>query len=625
MSGILDKVNSPKDLKDLSAKELSDLAEDVRQLVIETVGRNGGHLGANLGVCELTVALLKVFDPPADKVVFDTSHQVYPYKILTERKDRFHTIRQPDGLSGFAKRAESEYDAFGAGHAGTAISAALGMAAARDQRGSDEHVIALVGDAAVSNGTSMEALNNVVDSTKRLIVILNDNDMSIDENVGAMSKYLGRLLSNPHYNHLKEAFEKTVKHALPSKKVSEVYHKLEEATKGLFLRSMIFEEFGLRYIGPVDGHDIQACMDALQIAKESSEPILVHMVTVKGKGYKLAEEDQMKWHGPSPFHPESGKPITTGASAGPKWSNVFGDSLCRIAEKDPRVVAIAAGTRTGCGLAGFNETFPERTYDVGICENHAVVFACGLACEDVRPVFAVYSTFSQRSVDNVIHDMCLQNLPVIITHDRAGFVGDDGPTHHGTFDIALLRPVPNLIIMQPRNEAELANMLYSAFKWERPVVMRYPRGSAPGVPLPETFSLMEPGKAEVLQEGDDIQLWALGDMVPLAEETAAELSRRGFLAGVVDARFAKPLDTDLLDAQSRARVIATIENGVVIGGFGSGVEAYMAEKGYATRVRKFGWPDEFITHGKTDPMYEQYGLTPSQIASEIESSLPVTF
>ncbi len=625
MGRILDKVNLPKDLKELPVSELTELAEDVRQLVIQTVGRNGGHLGANLGVCELTVALLHVFDPPTDKLIFDTSHQVYPYKILTGRKDRFHTIRQPDGLSGFAKRGESEFDAFGAGHAGTALSAGLGMAVARDHRKSDEHVVALVGDAAVSNGTSMEALNNVAQATDRMIVILNDNDMSIDENVGAMSKYLGRLLSNPRYNQLKEAFEKTVKHALPSKKVSEVYHKLEEATKGLFLHSMIFEEFGLRYIGPIDGHDVQACIDALQIAKESDRPIVVHMVTIKGKGYKRAEEDQMKWHGPAPFDPESGKPISSGSSGGPKWSKVFGDSLCRIAKDDDRVVAIAAGTRTGCGLAEFNEAYPSRTYDVGICENHAVVFACGLACEGVRPVFAVYSTFSQRSVDNVIHDMCLQNLPVIIAHDRAGFVGDDGPTHHGMFDIALLRPVPNLVIMQPRDEADLANLLYSAFQWSCPVVIRYPRGSAPGTPMPSSFTLMEIGRAEVLREGTDIQIWALGDMLPLAHQTAELLAERGHSTGVVDGRFAKPIDTDLLDQQSSARVIATIENGAVVGGFGSAIDSYVSEQGYATRVKKFGWPDEFITHGKNDTMYERYGLTPTQMAEVIEKTLPVTF
>ena len=622
MSNVLDNINGPEYIKSLSTKDLGQLAYDVRQMIIETVGRNGGHLGANLGVVELTIAMLKIFNPPEDKVLWDTTHQTYPWKILTDRKDQFSTIRQTDGISGFQKRSESPYDAFGAGHAGTALSAALGMAVARDQRGSDEHVISVVGDAAIGNGISLEALNNLSHATKRMIVVLNDNDMSIDENVGSISKYLGKLLSNPTYNHAKEAIEKAIKHAVPSKTVSDVYHKMEEAAKGFFLKDVLFEEFGLRYVGPIDGHDIEKCLDALEIAKNSDRPILLHFVTVKGKGYQLAEENQTAWHGPAPFDPESGKPLKTGG--GTKWSIAFGDALSRLAEDDERIVAITAGTRTGCGLAGFYEKFPKRIFDVGMTEAHAVVFACGMACEGLRPVFAVYSTFSQRSIDNVIHDAALQDLPVMLCLDRAGFVGDDGPTHHGIYDIVFFRPIPGVVIMQPKDEAELGNMLHSAFKWEnKTVVMRYPRGSAPVGGPAENFEFIEPGTAEVLEEGTDIQIWALGDMIPLAQDTAALLRKNGFNAGVVNARFAKPIDTALLDSQSHCRVIASMENGAVVGGLGSAIEEYVSEKGYNVRVEKFGWPDEFITHGKVDAIYARYGLTPEAMAERIEEGMAV--
>lgn len=621
MSSVLEKVNEPADLKGLTPDELNQLSSEIRALIIETVSRTGGHLASNLGMVELTVALLKVFCPPKDKILFDVSHQAYTYKILTGRKDRFSTLRQYGGISGFLSRKESPYDAFGAGHSGTALSAALGMAAARDQKGGDEHVVAVVGDASLACGISFEALNNVGTATKRLIVILNDNEMSISANVGAISKYLGELLANPRYNRWKHSIEDVVKRVSgQSKMLRDAYYRVEESIKSLFLHSVMFEEFGIRYIGPIDGHDIPRLTAALEIARENPGSILLHVTTQKGRGYEYAEKCPESWHGIGSFDIESG--LVTAKSGVPSYSHVFGSSLERLAARDPSIVAITAAMQSGTGLSSFAERFPNRFYDVGISEEHAVVFSAGLATQGMSPVFAVYSTFSQRAVDYIVHDVCLQNLPVVLCLDRAGIVGDDGPTHHGVYDIALLRNFPNLTIMQPADGAELAHMLYSAILWKRPVVIRYPRGVCPGYVAPEQFEEVPRGRAHVIREGWEVQIWALGDMLPIAIATADRLVTKGYSAGVVNGRFVAPLDSDLIRAQGRlARAFVTIENGVAAGGFGSAISETLLDDGYQGRVIRNGWPAEFVPHGPAAVLMEKFGLTPDAITERVVKAL----
>ena len=628
MESILATIDGPRDLDRLGAEELEMLCAELRKEIIETVSHTGGHLAANLGVVELTVALLRTFDPPRDKIVLDTGHQSYTYKLLTGRKDRFCSLRQYGGISGFQRRSESDYDAFGAGHAGTALSAALGMAVARDRQGGDNHVVAVLGDAAASCGISLEALNNVATTTKRLVVILNDNEMSIGENVGSLSRHLGSLLASPRYNRWKRSLEKA---ALKMRMgwFRSIYYRIEESIKGIFLRSVVFEELGLRYIGPVDGHDIDALLNALKIVSASDRPILLHVSTRKGKGYSFAEAHPEKWHGATCFDVDSGDSLSAPTTA--TYSTVFGTALERLAAEDERIVAITAGMCSGTGLSGFSKQFPGRLYDVGISEEHAVVFAAGLATEGIRPVFVVYSTFMQRAVDCLIHDVSLQNLPVVFCLDRAGIVGDDGPTHHGVFDIALLRPVPGLIIMQPRDEPELCHMLKTAFDCNQPVVIRYPRGTGQGHDVPATFETLEIGKAEVLRapqtsigtpQSSLVWFWALGDMIPLAEACADLLHEKGVEAGIVNPRFIKPLDAALLKEQATtARVIATIENGVITGGFGDGVAEVLCDAGFAGKVLRFGWPDEFIAHGTPAKLMETHGLTPDAIVERLQSAL----
>lgn len=620
MTRILDTINGPADLKRLSNTDLALLAEELRQTIIETVSHTGGHLAANLGTIELTVALLKAFNPPSDKLIWDVSHQTYAYKILTGRRDAFHTLRQTDGLSGFLSRSESPCDAFGAGHAGTALSAAMGMAAARDMRNGNEHVVAIVGDGALGCGSSFEALNNLAFSSKRLVVILNDNEMSISANVGSISQNLGKLLAHPRYNRWKGSVEDFAKQRLKLTWLRNAYFRVEEALKGLFLHSVIFEQFGLRYIGPIDGHNIETLVSAFDIAKASDKPILLHVTTKKGKGYAPAEQEPDIWHGTGAFERKTGKALNTATRL--TYSQVFGKTLERLAEKDDRIIAITAAMSVGTGLSDFARRFPSRFFDVGISEEHAVVFAAGLACEGRVPVFAVYSTFAQRVVDYVIHDVCLQQLPVIFCLDRAGLVADDGPTHHGVFDIALFRPIPNLVMMQPKDEAELASMLHSAVSMGRPVMIRYPRGCGPGSAVPDEPEHLEFGKAEVLREGREVQIWAIGDMIPLAKKVANLLAQRGVNAGVVNARFIQPLDEQLLAEQSaKARVVATIENGVAKGGFGSSIMELLVRRGAMARVLTFGWPDSFMPHGAFDSLAEDFGLTDSAIAESILKSM----
>lgn len=618
MNEVLDRVDQASDLQALTMEELACLAGEVRELIIRTVSRTGGHLGANLGVVDLTIALLREFDPLEDRIVWDVSHQAYTHKILTGRKDRFGTLRQADGISGFLRRSESPSDCFGAGHAGTALSAALGMAAAMEMDGTNRKAVAVVGDAAAGCGVSLEALNNIPPTASRLVVILNDNEMSIDANVGAISRYLGRLLANPRYNRWKRFVEGAARR-MKMECLRTTYYRLEETIKSLFLRSVMFEELGLRYIGPIDGHNMTELRGAMTIARESDKPILVHVSTRKGKGYHFAEENPERWHGTPGFDIATGCSISSGSSS-PGYSAVFGEALVKIAERDPRVVAITAAMTQGTGLHGFSRQFPKRFHDVGIAESHAVVFAAGLATQGKVPVFVVYSTFLQRAVDHVIHDVCLQGLPVVLCLDRAGVVGDDGPTHHGVFDIALLRSVPGLVFMQPRDATMLRDMLWTAVQCDRPVVLRYPRGRCPDGPSSEDFTPLELGKADVLKVGQAVQIWALGDMLPIALDAARVLETRGVSAGVVDPRFICPFDTELLENQaSGGTLFVTIENGIAAGGFGSSVREFLGAKGLANEVLCFGWPAEFVPHGSPAVLMERFGLTSEAIAGSIEA------
>lgn len=621
MSSLLEQIDSPADLQALPPELLPPLCEEIRERLIAVVSRTGGHLASNLGVVELTVALLRCFTPPADKIVWDVGHQTYAWKLLTGRRDRFDTLRRPDGLSGFTRREESPCDVFGAGHAGTALSAALGLAAARDRRGGGEHVLAVVGDAALANGISLEALNNVAAATSRLILVLNDNEMSIAGSVGSLSRLFGRLLASHHYNRWKSRLERAALR-LRMSPLRHAYHRAEAAIKSLFVRNVIFEDLGLRYIGPIDGHDLAALTEALAIAKAYDRPIVLHVATEKGHGYAPAVREPQRWHGVGPFDAAGGEPPA--ARAG--YSEAFGTALAALAANDERIVAITAAMRAGTGLDIFAERFPQRLHDVGICEAHAVVFAAGLAAAGMRPVVAVYSTFMQRAVDCVFHDVCLQRLPVVFCLDRAGVVGADGPTHHGIFDIPLLRSFPGLTIMQPRDEAMLARMLATALRHDGPGVIRYPRDPSPGVALPDEPEPLPIGTAEVILPAGGsaeapVWIWALGDMVPTALEVAARLRAAAIETGVVDARFVKPLDRALLARQARtARLFVTLENGAVAGGFGSALRETLADVAPATPVRAFGWPDTIIGQGTAESLRRAHGLTAPDIAGAVAAA-----
>ena len=618
---LLNNINAPQDVQALAAADLPQLAQDVRAVILETVSANGGHLASNLGAVELTIALLRVFTPPGDRVVWDVGHQAYTWKLLTGRRDRFHTLRQKDGISGFVKPSESPCDAFVAGHAGTALSAALGMVAGHQAR--DGHVVAVIGDASISNGISLEALNNLEDVGGKVIVILNDNEMSIAKNVGAFSRRLGRMLTSVRYNRIKAAAE-AAGHRLHMTALRGVYHRLEQAVKSIWLQNAYFEEFGLRYIGPIDGHDFTALEDALLSACDDKRSVLVHVGTQKGRGFKPAEQTPSRWHGVGAFDLDTARPA---ASKHIGYSQAMGETLTALAERDESIVAITAAMCAGTGLEPFAKRFPKRFFDVGICETHAVVFAAGLAMTGHRPVFAVYSTFLQRAIDCVMHDVCLQNLPVIFCVDRAGVVGCDGPTHHGVYDIPMLRCLPNLMMMQPADNAELAAMLRTALAHQAPVVIRYPREPGPvTLPPPSDAPLLPIGKAEVRLSpagGAAVWLWALGDMLPLAEAVAARLSAAGVAAGVVNARFIKPLDVDLLRAQAAAGAarFVTFENGAVAGGFGSAVVEALAGVGIHLPVQVFGWPDAFMAQGTLSQLLDVAGLTAGNVAGQVFAAL----
>ncbi len=608
MTSILDGIRSPADVKKLSIPQLQQLAVEIREELITVLAKTGGHLGPNLGVVELTLAMHYVFNTPEDHFVFDVSHQAYVHKLLTGRRARFDTIRTPGGLNGFMLRTESEHDSYGAGHAGTALSAALGMAVARDKQGSSNHVVALAGDAAFTCGITFEALNNIAHHTKKLIVILNDNEWSIDKNVGAIAAYFNRIVTNPNFDALHNRAGKFVK-MIGGKHFFRMARKAEEAAKGMLWPSVIFEELGLKYYGPTDGHDLAMLIHTLETAKRQERPVLLHVLTTKGKGFEPALLRQKKFHGLGPYDPETGETKPAGQ---PSYSEVFADTLSKLASENDKIVAITAAMPNGTALDRFQAKHPDKYFDVGIAEEHAVVFAAGLATQGYKPVVAIYSTFLQRAFDPIVHDVCLQNLPVVFCMDRGSLSGDDGPTHHGLFDISYLRGIPNIIHMVPKDEDELADMLYTAILHDGPVAVRYPRGVGRGVdckPFPKEIPI---GKAEILQhsENDTVGLFALGAMIPLAEEIAGELAVDGISAAVINARFPKPLDIQTLEFFARSvDVILTLEDHALMGGFGSAILEALSDMGIATPVERIGWPDQFIEHGKSEQLRAKYGLT----------------
>lgn len=608
-----------KSPKDFPETQLLDLAKEVRTRIIEVVSQNGGHLASSLGAVELVIALLKVFDSEKDPIVWDVGHQTYAWKILTGRNDRFDTLRKKDGISGFPRRDESKSDAFGAGHAGVAISAALGLAAARDQKSGEAHkatVVAVVGDAALANGISLEALNNATATTKRLILILNDNKMSISDNVGALSRHFGRILASRRYNKIKTGIESFAK-KLHLHWLSNRYHRLESQIKSLFVKNVFFEELGLRYIGPLDGHNIERLIKALTIARDYNRPITLHITTQKGRGYGPAEKNPAVWHGVAPFDITSGKLKTP---ATPGFSEAVGEAITEAAKKDKRVIAITAAMRTGTGLDIFQEKFPDRFFDVGICEEHAVSFAAGLAAGDMRPFVALYSSFAQRAIDSVFHDICLQGLPATICLDRAGIVGSDGMTHHGLYDIPLLRPLPKLVLAQPRDASVLRQLIDLSLENSLPFAIRYPRGACPKE-LFYGLKKLPIGKAQIVRKPSDaaqrrIWIWALGDMLPTAIAVAEKLEAGNIASvGVVDPIFIKPLDQKLLNEHiSEGAEIVTIENGALQGGFGSALLEAAAPYGNITR---FGWEDDPVPHGKPEELFQEAGLDAASIGAKL--------
>lgn len=619
MANLLETIQSPADLKRLTAPQMEELAEEIRDFLIQSLAKTGGHLGPNLGVVELTLALHAVFNTPQDKILFDVSHQCYIHKILTGRRERFDTIRQPGGLNGFMLRTESEHDAFGAGHAGTSVSAALGMAVARDLAGGDEHVIAVAGDGAFTNGITFEALNNIAEHTRRMIVVLNDNEWSIDRNVGAIARYLHRIVTNERYQYLHERAARAIER-FAGKTALKVVKRAEEAAKGFLWPSVMFEEFGLEYYGPIDGHNIPLLISTFRFLKTLDRPVMLHVLTQKGRGFQPALDKTKKFHGLGPYDPETGDTEPNGR---PTYSEVFARTLADLADRDERVVAITAAMPNGTGLDLFRPRHPNRYFDVGIAEGHAVIFAAGMATRGFRPVCAIYSTFMQRGFDGIVHDVALQNLPVLFCLDRAGLSGDDGPTHHGLFDIGYLRSVPGLVMMAPSDENELADMMQTALTIDGPAVIRYPRGVVVGVerkPQPEPLPV---GKARVLQDGKDVAILGLGNLLPMAKKLATLLEPEGLSAAVIDPRFVKPLDRELLASYARnVRAFVTFEDHVKMGGFGTAVEEALAELQAAGEVPavpvvRIGWPDQFIEHGKVDGLRQKYGITAEAALAQV--------
>jgi 1-deoxy-D-xylulose-5-phosphate synthase len=620
----LDRVNFPSDIRTMAATDLKFLCNDVREFLIDVVSRTGGHLGAGLGAVELSVALHYAFETPHDKLVWDVGHQAYPHKILTGRKDRLHTIRQYHGLSGFLKRSESEYDTFGAGHASTAISAALGMVAAREQTKESYKVVAIVGDGSMTGGMVYEGMNNAGLLKKDMIVVLNDNNMSIAPNVWAISNYFTQLISNPSYNKLKaNVYNLTGKLDTWGDRLRQAASRLEEGIKVVITPGMLFEALGFRYFGPINGHNVNQLVGIFQQVKNYPGPILVHVNTQKGKGYKPAETDVQRLHGVTPFDKITGVSPKK-QEAAPAYTKVFGAALVEIAKHNPKVVAITAAMPDGTGVDQLQHVFPERFFDVGIAEQHAVTFSAGLATQGSVPVVAVYSTFLQRAFDQIIHDVALQHLHVVFVLDRAGIVGADGPTHHGTFDLSYLRMIPGMVVMAPKDESELRDMLYTATLYgEGPIALRYPRGNGLGVPLKSGFDLLPIGKAETLRKGADVAVIAIGGMVANALKAATLLEQEGITAEVVNLRFVKPLDTELLDSIARRFThLVTVEDNVTTGGMGGAVAEFLTSHGHGhCSLKMHGIPDCFVEHGTPAELYRDLGLDADGIATVVRQFL----
>lgn len=612
----LPKINGPADVKALSDEQLPELAEEIRRVLIDSLSRTGGHLGPNLGVVELCIAMHRVFDTPKDKFVFDVSHQGYVHKMLTGRWDQIDTIRQYKGLNGFLLRTESEHDCYGAGHAGTAVSAALGMAAARELKGTEEHVVAVAGDAAFTCGPTYEALNNVSDLGGPFIVVLNDNEWSIDKNVGAIAKYFSKISTSKTYSGLHDKAANFVEKML-GKGARKLAAKVEEGAKNVIVPSVIFEEFGLRYYGPIDGHDLPLLVKTFEFLKQQTEPVLLHIITEKGRGYEPALEKPDKFHGLGQYKIETGE---TSGTATPTYSQLIGTTLVDFAKKDPDLAVITAAMPGGTGLSVFrdDEEVKDRYYDVGIAEEHAALFACGLATQGVKPFLTIYSTFMQRAIDMLIHDIGIQNLPVRLCMDRAGLSGDDGPTHHGLFDIGYLRHVPNFVFMQPKDEDEFVDMLFTMQHYEGPIAIRYPRGTGPGVTPKAQPAALEIGKAEVLYSGGDVALIGLGHLFSMAEETRDMLTEHGISSSLVNPRFIKPLDVEAIAKVAKeAKVVCTFEDHVLHNGFGCAVIEALHDMGIHTPVVRIGWPDEFVEHGNIPALREKHGLTADAAVKKI--------
>ena len=606
MESILSGIKSPADVKSLTIPQLGELAAEIRERLIVGVSRTGGHIGPNLGVVELTLAMHYVFDTPRDSFVFDVSHQAYVHKLLTGRNEQFDTIRQPGGLNGFMLRTESEHDSYGAGHAGTALSAALGMAVARDLAGGKEHVVALAGDAAFTNGISFEALNNIASQTRRLIVVLNDNAWSIDKNVGAIAEYLHKIVTNPTVAGLHDRAVDLLER-FGGKAARHVARKAEEAAKGLIGPGMLFEDFGLSYYGPLDGHNLPLLIETFKFLKQQNKPVVLHAITHKGRGFQPALEKQKKFHGLGPYDPATGETKPTGQKT---YSEIFAETLVKLANENEKVIAITAAMPNGTALDLFRPHHPRRYFDVGIAEEHAVIFAAGMASKGLKPFCAIYSTFLQRAFDPIVHDVCLQDLPVVFCMDRGGLSGDDGPTHHGLFDISYLRGIPNIIHMVPKDEDELADMMYTAMLHPGPSAIRYPRGTGPGVTIKEQPQALEIGVAEVIQDGQDVAVFGLGAMLPEAKRLAAMLEQEGVSVAVVNPRFAKPVDRACIEKYGRrCGLLVTLEDHVLAGGFGSAVLEAVSEQELGVPVVRVGWPDQFIEHGKVELLRQKYGLT----------------
>ncbi len=618
---LIERINSPQDLKELKISQLKLLAEEIRKLIIEVVAKNGGHLAPNLGAVELTLALHYVFNSPEDKIIWDVGHQCYTHKIITGRREAFHTLRTFGGIAGFPKRAESPHDVLDTGHSSTSISAGLGMAVGKRLKGETKRIICVIGDGSITAGMAFEALNNAGYLKEDLLVILNDNEMSISPNVGALSTFISKRMTGNLARFIRKEMEKLLPRLPGGENFLHFLKKAEDLIKMAITPGTLFTALNFEYVGPVDGHDLEGLIEILKNLKEMKGPVLFHVITKKGKGYPPAEADPETFHGIGPFEISTGKPIKP-KEAPPTYTEVFGETIVRLAEREPRIIAITAAMKTGTGLKKFAEKFPERFFDVGICEQHAVTFAAGLALEGFIPVCAIYSTFLQRAYDQIIHDVALNNAKVIFAIDRAGLVGEDGPTHHGAFDLSYLRCVPNMIISAPKDENELQHLLFSALSYDKPCAIRYPRGEGVGVPLDNEFKFIPPGKGEILKDGKEAVIFAIGSMVHKALKAAEQLENKGISVAVINVRFLKPLDEELiLNYADKTKRVLVCEENSIYGGLNSAISELLLKKGLFVIYDNLGLPDKFVEHGDLKSLHEKYGLTERAIFDKIVNLL----